>query len=47
MEGYRQKEGGTRRLEEWIISGKASFLLGDGRFYQVDYLPSVDQEIPD
>ena len=38
MEGFYRKEGGTRKLKEWIISG---------RTYQVDSLIGLDEEIPD
>lgn len=48
MEGfYSQKEGGTRKLKEWIISGRSFSLMGRQGSYQAGYPPSADLEIPE
>lgn len=42
---YGQKEGGTRKLKEWIISGEVIFLKAAGFISQItDYLTSPDRE---
>ena len=46
---YRQKEAGqgSYSSEEWIVSGKVTFLWGKAGGFQADYLMNTDQIIPD
>lgn len=42
MEGfYGQKESGTGKLKEWVISGTGTFLYGNAD-YQAGYLTSIE-----